>query len=92
MTPIKLIEERLIEISNELKRALNSFPISSEVKKLTEEYNRYFIALQLLDLHSNIDHKFSRLFINRFGKIEYKLSYIKNHVHALELSEKHNKL
>lgn len=87
-SPMDLILDRLNEIAIQLKNALNNNLSNEDVNKLTNHYNKYFVALQLLDHHIEIDHKFSRLFITKTGKVNYRVVSLKNHIQGIKQSKK----
>tara|TARA_R100001480_G_scaffold124980_1_gene123206 strand:+ start:179 stop:460 length:282 start_codon:yes stop_codon:yes gene_type:complete len=82
-SPIDLLKNRLEEVSISLKSALNNNASSHDIKKITNIYNQYYVSLQLLDSHSEIDHNFSRLFVTHKGTIDYRMVNMKKHIKSI---------
>ena len=82
-TPLKLINQRLKEVTLQLKNALNNNLANDDINKLCRIYNDYFIAFQILQNHTEINHKFSRLYVNPKGKIIYGEVYAVHHKNGL---------
>ena len=78
-TPLELIKQRLKEVTIELKNALNNDLEYSSISKLCNIYNDYFIAFQILQNHTEINHKFSRLYINPNKIVSYGEVYAVHH-------------
>ena len=88
-TPIELINERLKDITLNLKTACNNKCDSLELEKLTEYYNLYFTAFQLLQHHDEIHYKFSRLIYNDKKKLyTYGYKQLNYHIDGIKAYEK----
>lgn len=87
-TPTEMLYKRLTEITINLKNALNNDVPHNIIIKLVNQYNLYFTAIQLLDSHSEINHKFSYLRIDESKKASYSYKAIKRHL--IGISKKSN--
>jgi hypothetical protein len=76
--PIHLLQDRLLEITESLRDALNNELDAESINQLANHYNSYYVALQLLDLHTEIDYYFDTLHITPKGNISYFKEKIKN--------------
>ena len=83
-TPIKLLTERLEEISKQLTSALNNGLDQGEVNRLCSIYNQYYISIQLIADHLTQDIKIARLHEVYGKKIVYSVVSLKNHLKGLE--------
>jgi len=83
-TPIKLLTERLEEVSKQLASALNYGLAQEEVNRLCSIYNQYYIAIQLITNHLTQDVKIARLHEIYGKKIVYSVVSLKNHLKGLE--------
>ena len=80
--PINLLNERLHEIGLALKMAYENNLDKEAVEAIVDEYNKYWISIQLLDSHSEIKYQFSRMYLSQ-GRLQYKISTVRNHRQAL---------
>ena len=88
--PIDHLNERLHEIGRALKTAYRNDLDREDIDKLVAHYNHYWISIQLLASHHDIDYDFSRLFLSQ-NRIQYRISRIRNHMKELYRMDKKSK-
>jgi hypothetical protein len=86
MKPIEMLNEKLDEISYAYRRAYRNKCDDETMEELTNRYNQYFFAIQLLNSFDEIPYRFSKLIYRKNNRNVYYLGqkkmYIEMHKNA----------
>lgn len=77
--PIEILLDRLYEISVSLNTAKKNQCDEETVNELVEQYNQYFFAVQLIQSHTDINYRFTKVYSTPNGYY-YRHLNLKKHI------------
>ena len=78
-SPIETLINKHDDIARTYRHALRSGASESDLNKIIEKYNSYFVAIQLLQSHIDVRYKFSK-FVRTQSGLSNRYTFMHGHL------------